>query len=574
MLILEATNIKKYYQDRLILAFDRLEIHSGDRIGIVGQNGAGKTTLLNILAGEIPVEEGTVKRYGEIAYLQQLSAEDNSTEENFAEEISAEEKENGKKGEAEAEALPGIKQKLLKELRVQDKTRSSKLSGGEQTRLKIARALSEDKVVLFVDEPTSNLDFQGIKLLKEKLSQVETLLLISHDRVLLDDLCRKIIEVRDGKLSLYEGNFSAYQEQKRVKDEHARLAFEQYIAEKRKLEEAVRERTEEAQAMKKAPARMGNSEARLHKGGVKERQKKLHKSVNILKTRLEKLEVKEKPRNNPQVKFDFSLTDPLRGKIIVSCDDLSFSYDEENQIFRHACFKVYNGSKTALVGENGSGKTTLLNLINQRRKEIYLAPKANIGYFYQGFENLDYNRTILENVCEDSVQDETVVRTILARLLFFRDDVYKKVGVLSGGERIKVSFAKLIVSRANVLLLDEPTNYLDMTSLEALQNILGEYAGTVLFVSHDRAFVDAVANRLLILENKQITEYSGNWQAWEESRQKAAAAEEEAGKLNEAVLRMRLSEIIVKMSLPGGEKELLEAEYERTLAQLKESKRK
>lgn len=555
MLILEAVKIKKYYQDRLIIAFDRLEIYSGDKIGIVGQNGAGKTTLFNILTGETTVDAGTVRRYGEIAYLKQLSDE---------------EFENGK--EVHAETGHGTKQKMLKELRVQDKSRSSKVSGGEQTRLKIAEALSQDKVVLFADEPTSNLDFQGIRLLKEKLSQVETLFLISHDRVLLDELCAKIIEVRDGKLKVYEGNFSAYQAQKQVEEERARFEFEQFLEEKRKLENAVKESYERAKEMKKAPARMGNSEARLHKGAVKERQKKLHKSVNILKTRLEKLEVKEKPKKNPQVKFDFSLTDPPRNKTIISCEDLSFSYDEENEIFRHAGFKLNKGSKTALVGENGSGKTTLLNLIYRLSKEIYVVPKARLGYFHQDFENLDYNRTILENVGADSVQDETVLRTILARLLFFGDDVYKKVGVLSGGERIKVSFAKLFVSQANVLLLDEPTNYLDLTSLEALQNILSEYAGTVLFVSHDRAFVDAVADRLLILENKQIMEFTGNWQAWEESRQKVAAAEKEASKLDEAVLRMRLSEIIAKMSLPGAAKELLEAEYEKTLAQLQKRK--
>ncbi len=551
MLLLEAVKIKKYYLDRLIIAFDRLEIYSGDKIGIVGQNGAGKTTLFNILTGETTVDEGTVRRHGEIAYLKQLSDE---------------EFENGK---IHAETMHGTKQKMLKELRVQDKSRSGKVSGGEQTRLKIVEALSQDKVVLFADEPTSNLDFQGIKLLKEKLSQVETLLLISHDRMLLDELCAKIVEVRDGKLKVYEGNFAAYQAQKQVEEEQARFEFEQYLEEKRKLENAVKESYERAKKMKKAPARMGNSEARLHKGAVKERQKKLHKSVNILKTRLEKLDVKEKPKSNPQVKYDFSLTDPPRNKIIISCEELNFSYDAENEIFRHAGFKLYNGSKTALVGENGAGKTTLFNLIYRGFKEINIVPKAKIGYFHQNFENLDYNRTILENVSADSVQDETVLRTILARLLFLGDDVYKKVGVLSGGERIKISFAKLFVSRANVLLLDEPTNYLDLTSLAALQNILSEYAGTVLFVSHDRAFVDAVADRLLILENKQITEFTGKLHVWEERRQKVAAAEEEVSKIDEAVLRMRLSEIIAKMSLPGADKELLEAEYDKTLAQFK-----
>lgn len=580
MLLIEAINIKKYFANRLILAFDRFEIHSGDKIGIVGQNGAGKTTLLNILAGEITVDAGTVRRYCEPAYLKQLSAEEDGRSCNAPEaqsDIEADEA-NAAKSDIEvdetdvADAVPGTKQKLLKELGVRDKLELSKVSGGEQTRLKIAEVLSRHKAVLLADEPTSNLDFQGIRLLKERLRAVDTLLLISHDRTLLDELCRKIIEVRNGKLTVYEGNFTAYQAQKRAEEQRARFEYEQYLEEKRKLENAVREQSERAKQIKKAPSRMGNSEARLHKGAVKERQKKVHQTVNALKTRLEKLEVKEKPRKSAQVKFDFSLTEPPRNKIIISCEDLCFSYDQDNEIFRHAGFKLYNGSKTALIGENGSGKTTLLNLIHERKNGIYVVPKARIGYFYQGFENLDYDRTIIENVSAESIQDETVMRTILARLFFIGDDIYKKVGVLSGGERIKVSFAKLFVSRANVLLLDEPTNYLDLTSLEALQKILGEYAGTVLFVSHDRAFVDAVADRLLILENQQITEFEGNWQAWEESRQKAAGVENAEEELTEAVLRMRLSEIIAKMSLPGAAKELLEKEYQKTLRQLKREK--
>jgi macrolide transport system ATP-binding/permease protein len=185
MLILETQNLKKYYGDRLVVSADCLKVYSGDKIGIVGQNGAGKTTLLNILAGEINPDEGNVKRYCNIAYIRQF----------YQQDISAD-------------------TKLLKELGVKDKINSEKVSGGEFTRLKIADAFSKNSAVVFADEPTSNLDYKGIELLKQKLYQVETLLLISHDEELLNLVCNKIIEVRDGELSFFEGNFFDYRQQR------------------------------------------------------------------------------------------------------------------------------------------------------------------------------------------------------------------------------------------------------------------------------------------------------------------------------------------------------------------------
>jgi len=480
MLILEALNIKKYYGDRLIISVDNLKIQSGDKIGIVGQNGAGKTTLLDILAGEIEVDEGMVKKYCDIAYIKQFSDED-----------------------INADA------KVLKEFGVQNKLNCDEVSGGEHTRLKIADAFSKDRILIFADEPTSNLDYHGIEILKQKLKRVETLVLISHDRDLLDELCNKIIEVKNGKISFFEGNYSSYQEQKRMETEREWFEYEEYINTRARLENAVRDKQSKSKSMKKAPKRMGNSEARLHTRKAHEKQEKIDNSANSIKTRIEKLEIKEKPREVPEVKLDFSLTNPPKNKIIISCDNLSFSYGS-NKIFDNTSFKVYNGIKTAIVGDNGTGKTTLLNLINNRDEQIYTVPKAVLGYFCQGFENLDYNKTILENVMLDSIQGESTARTILARMLIRRDDVYKKINVLSGGERIKVSFAKLFVSSANVLLIDEPTNYLDIASIEALQNMLCDYEGTVLFVSHDRAFVNAVADRLLVIEKKNLVEGSLN----------------------------------------------------------------
>lgn len=536
MLILEARNLKKYYGDRLILSVKNLKIESGDKIGIVGRNGAGKTTLLNVLAGNVKEDEGTIHRHCSISYIKQFSNEDTTADE-----------------------------KILKEFKVNKKIDKGNVSGGEYTKLNIAAALNMDRELLLADEPTSNLDYDGIELLQKKLSNIETFMLISHDRDFMDSLCNKIIEIENGKLVFYEGNYSCYMKQKSIKMKSMQNEYNQYISEKSRLQKSISERKNKSKSMKKAPKRMGNSEARLHKRETFEKRKKVEGAAKTMKTRLEKLEIKEKPYKIPEVKFDFSLTNPPRNKIVISGNKICFSYDS-NVILNNTDFKIYNGSKTALVGNNGSGKTTLLNLINNHFDPIYTVPKAIIGYFHQRFENLDHNKTLIENVMEDSIQSESSVRTILARLLFFGDDVYKKVSVLSGGERIKVSFAKLFVSTANVLLLDEPTNYLDMQSIEALESILKTYEGTVIFVSHDSKFINSVADRLMLLEGGKITEFNGNLKEFKE--QQKLKNNDSSYNMEKSILEMKLTEIISKMSLPSCDREVLELEYKSILKKL------
>lgn len=556
MLLLEAGNIKKYYADRLIFELDDFKIYLGDRIGVVGLNGSGKTTLLDILAGRLEPEEGFLRHYCDIGYIRQFSEE----------------------------GAEGVKtdQKLLKEFELAQKLERDALSGGEHTRLKIANAFSRDNVLLFADEPTSNLDFKGIELLKQKLEQLESFMLISHDRSLLDDLCNKILEVRDGKIRIFNGNFTVYRQQTEKEYERAALEYEKYVNEKTGLEAAIMSRQHRAKNMRKTPRRMGNSEARLHKRDANEKQEKINNAANSLMTRLEKLEVKEKPRELPAIKLDFSLTNPPKNKIIISGEKLHFSYESVN-VFRDAGFKVYNGTKTALWGENGTGKTTLLDLIyaNENRN-INIVPKAKLAYFRQGFENLRPDKSVLENVMRDSVQRETTVRTILARLLIQGEAVHKKVEVLSGGEKIKTAFAKMFVSDANVLLLDEPTNYLDMQSIEALEAVLKEYEGTVLFISHDKAFVNGVADRLLIVRNLSIEDFDGKLQEYE-TRYKAGNGVRNVinGSHSEGLpdglssgtermlLQMRLVETLAKLSSANGGKEALEEEYRRLVELLR-----
>lgn len=551
MLLLEAGNIKKYYAERLIISFDEFKIYSGDRIGIVGLNGSGKTTLLEILAGQLEREEGFLRQYCDIGYIRQFA-------------------------EKEAENL---NQRLLKEFNLVHKLDRDDLSGGEHTRLKIANAFSKDNVLVFADEPTSNLDFSGIELLRQKLEQLDSFVLVSHDRGLLDSLCNKIVEVRDGKIRIFNGNYTFYKQQIEMEHERSVNEYEKYAEEKEELENAIEGRKHRAKKMLKAPKRMGNSEARLHRREANERQEKLNSAANSLTTRLDKLEVKEKPRDLPMIKLDFSLTNPPANKIIITGEKLDFSYGTVN-IFKGACFKVYNGVKTALWGENGSGKTTLLNLIHENEtRSISIVPKVRLAYFRQGFENLDPEETVLKNVMKDSAQTETTARTILARLLIQGDAVYKKAGVLSGGERIKTAFAKMFVSSANVLLMDEPTNYLDMQSIEALESVLKDYAGTILFVSHDKTFVNGVADRLLVIKDHSIEEYEGKLDEYE-GRQAARnnssgygiyahPSGELANDMEHTLLQMRLTETIAKLSSASGDKEALEEQYRKLVGLLK-----
>lgn len=584
MLLMEAGNIKKYYADRLIIELEELSLYAGDRIGVIGLNGSGKTTLLDILAGCVEPDTGFVKRYCDISYIRQFSEHDDGSGKTLFNDnvvpAGLSNMENGMTiipesvADAHRVAHYGEKNETLKrlitEFELTEKLERDSLSGGEKTRLRIANAFSTDHMLMLADEPTSNLDFKGIGLLKDKLQKQESFILVSHDRSLLDELCNKILEIRDGKMRIFNGNYSYYMQQCEKEKKHEMTEYEKYADTRESLVKAIAGRQRLAGKMRKAPARMGNSEARLHKRSATEKQKKLNNAANSLKTRLEKLEVKEKPREAAEIKLDFSLTDPPQNKIVISAEKLDFSY-ERVRVFKGAAFNIYNGKKTALWGENGTGKTTLLNLIYEgSSNNIRIAPKAKLAYFRQGFEHLDENKSVIENVMEDSVQTQTTARTILARLLIQGDAVYKKVGVLSGGEKIKTAFAKMFVSGANVLLLDEPTNYLDMQSVEALETVLKDYEGTVIFVSHDRTFVNEVADRLLILGKCSINTFEGRLSEYE-SKLNSANAKRSAdtgsisSELERSMIQMRITEIIAKLSAGNGDKDKLEDEYRRLL---------
>ena len=532
-ILLSANHIVQYFGERKILEFEKLNVYEGDHIGIVGGNGVGKTTLLNILSGELIPDEGSVIREVPVSYFKQFR--------DRAEQVDL--------------------QKCRK-LGLTGKLSREHLSGGEMTRLGLA-AMNKDSLLTFADEPTANLDADAVELCCQMLEQCSTLLLISHDRAVLNRLCTRIVEVRDGCLYFYTGNFAAYHEQREQAFKRQEFEYQQYRSEKSRLEKAARQRSQASKSVRKAPSRMGNSEARLHKREAGEKMEKLDNARKAILSRLEQLEVKEKPREMAQVRIDFSLTDPPANREIVMGDHITFSYGKK-LIFENASFSLPKGSKTALIGPNGAGKTTLMELIWSGTTGIRLVPKAKIGYFKQNLDTLDLSKTVLENVMETSVQSEKTMRGILARLLIRREDVFKKVSVLSGGERVKLAFAKLFGSPANLLLLDEPTNFLDMPAIEALQQMVEDYEGTVLFVSHDRTFLEECATRILRIEDRKLISFDGNLTEWEKKQIESKSEK----KMDNLLLELRLADVISRLSTPNCQnKEELEKEFEQLIAQ-------
>ena len=532
-ILLSANHIVQYFGERKILEFEKLNVYEGDHIGIVGGNGVGKTTLLNILSGELIPDEGSVIREVPVSYFKQF-------------------RERAEQVDLQKCRKLGLTGKLSRE----------HLSGGEMTRLGLA-AMNKDSLLTFADEPTANLDADGVELCCQMLEQCSTLLLISHDRAVLNRLCTRIVEVRDGCLYFYTGNFAAYHEQREQAFKRQEFEYQQYRSEKSRLEKAARQRSQASKSVRKAPSRMGNSEARLYKREAGEKMEKLDNARKAILSRLEQLEVKEKPREMAQVRIDFSLTDPPANREIVMGDHITFSYGKK-LIFENASFSLPKGSKTALIGPNGAGKTTLMELIWSGATGIRLVPKAKIGYFKQNLDTLDLSKTVLENVMETSVQSEKTMRGILARLLIRREDVFKKVSVLSGGERVKLAFAKLFGSPANLLLLDEPTNFLDMPAIEALQQMVEDYEGTVLFVSHDRTFLEECATRILRIEDRKLISFDGNLTEWEKKQMESKSEK----KMDKLLLELRLADVISRLSTPNCQnKEELEKEFEQLIAQ-------
>ena len=534
-LLLEGMEMSVSLGDRTLFTIPRLTVYAGDRIGLIGQNGCGKSTLLQVLAGCRPCDGGQVRRGCDLGYAPQFGL--------GAGESTGESRRNFGVGKLEDRAA---------------------CSGGEITRMRLSRIPFGARLLL-LDEPTANLDLPGCRLLEEKLRQQETFVLVSHDRELLDRLCNRIWYLEGGVLRCYDGNYTAFEQAQELEKLTQTRAREQYLREKRHLEEAVQELRAQSAQVRKAPRRMGNSEARLHKMGDQKGKKTIDRQRKALQSRLEKLEKVEQVREIPPMQLDFSLTHPPRSKTVLQVKKLHFGYPHTPDLLKEISFTLENGDKMALMGRNGSGKSTLLGLIAQGHAGIQCSPQARLGFLNQDLSTLLPQHTVLENARLRAVQREDVVRTVLNRMLLPKTCWDKQAGLLSGGEKMKLCLCQLILSDCNVLVLDEPTNYLDLPSLRALERMLGEYPGTVLLVSHDQAFVRHTATRLLFLQEGREQVFNGTLDAWEEEKHASPQAD---AALRRSALQMRMTELIGRISAAApGEKAQLEQAYDACLAE-------
>lgn len=516
MLIIEARNIKHYIQDKLLLDLADIEIYQGERIGLIGANGSGKSTLLHILACQLEPDQGHVKQHKNVHLMPQL------------------------------------------------KDAIAHKSGGEVTQKYIQEALQINASLLLADEPTTHLDTMHIEWLENHLQAWQgALLLVAHDRAFLDHLCTTIWELHEGKIKVYSGNYSDYVKQKDEEKQRQRIDYEKYSSKKKQLEEALAEKVKRAYQI--ANPKKDKVEAGIAKPYYNKKSKKMEQTAKAIATRIDKLEKVEKVKEEQSIKMDLPEANLLKKQIIIRAEHIAGKVNER-ELWQNTTFFIRGGDKVAITGVNGCGKTTLVKMLLQQAEGIRISPAVKLGYFSQDLSVLETNKTILQNVQSTSKQSETFIRIVLARLRFFRDDVNKKVEVLSGGERVKVAFAKLFVSDVNMLLLDEPTNFLDINAVQALEELLKDYAGTIIFVSHDRRFIEQIATRQIVIADKKLVITDINKSSHKQSRKEKSMQHELEEKL--MLLDIKLSEVLGRLSIEPNEQ--LEQQYKDLLREKRE----
>ncbi len=544
-MLLRAENLRKAYGDRQVLDVEALAVWDGDRIGLIGENGAGKSTLLALLAGETEADSGTVQRMGTLALIRQH-------------------------GDAEA----GEDEQVRAVFRAEADREHP--SGGELTRNRISAAPSRHPQLLLADEPTTDLDGEGLALLRERLRAFPgALILISHDRSLLRSICTKIWLLEDGRLTVFPGGYDAFRTERDRQRARQQFEYDQYRAEQKRLRASAQRMAERASSVRRAPSRMGNSEARLHTREWTDAVLQLSHAKRTIQNRMEQLEIKEKPRAMPEIRMKMGAFHPVEAKTALEarCGRLDAG---PRRLLERTALTLPTGSHTALLGPNGCGKTTLLRTLAGSTEGavrfeggVRFNPAVRLGWFDQHHEaTLNPALSTLENVLDVSVYPESQVRTVLTRLGFRRDDVFKPVSVLSGGERAKVALARLLLMDCNLLLLDEPTNHLDLFTLEELERLLREYSGTVLFVSHDEEFVRQTATRIVRFDGRKLIPFEGTLDEMRAPRVKDTEAQR---KIDISCLEMRLAALAARLSAPkkGDRPDLLQQEYLEIAEQLK-----
>lgn len=539
-MILSCQNISKAFVENQVLKNVSFHIEDHEKAAIVGINGAGKTTLLRIIVGEMTPDDGQVvlAKDKTLGYLAQNSTVDTSHtiyEELLsvkADLLRLEEKirecENNMK-HADGDALEDLMKQytslthafetgggylyrselvgVLKGLGFTEDEFSkpvATLSGGQKTRVALGRLLLQNPDLIILDEPTNHLDMTSIAWLETYLLNYKgAVLIVSHDRYFLDRIAGKVIEIDQSKATTFMGNYSDYA----VKKEQLRVAaWNAYMNQQREIK---------------------------HQEEVIEKLKSFNREKSIKRAEsrekmLDKIEVIEKPS---EVRTDMKLTlTPriLSGNDVLTVEHLSKSFDS-HKLFTDVNFEIKRGEHVAIIGDNGSGKTTLLKILNglvpADQGTFRLGSNVEIGYYDQEHHVLHSEKTLFEEISDDyPYLNNTQIRNVLAAFLFTGEDVFKRISDLSGGERGRVSLAKLVLSNANFLILDEPTNHLDIMSKEILEDALNGYEGTILYVSHDRYFINRTAHRILDLTEGQFVSYVGNYDYYLEKHDTVMAA--------------------------------------------------
>ncbi|MFR1546402.1 MAG: ribosomal protection-like ABC-F family protein [Waltera sp.] len=539
-MILSCQNISKAFVENQVLKNVSFHIEDHEKAAIVGINGAGKTTLLRIIVGEMTPDDGQVvlAKDKTLGYLAQNSTVDTSHtiyEELLsvkADLLRLEEKirecENDMK-HADGDALEDLMKQytslthafetgggylyrselvgVLKGLGFTEDEFSkpvATLSGGQKTRVALGRLLLQNPDLIILDEPTNHLDMTSIAWLETYLLNYKgAVLIVSHDRYFLDRISGKVIEIDQSKATTFMGNYSDYA----VKKEQLRVAaWNAYMNQQRDIK---------------------------HQEEVIEKLKSFNREKSIKRAEsrekmLDKIEVIEKPS---EVRTDMKLTlTPriLSGNDVLTVEHLSKSFDS-HKLFTDVNFEIKRGEHVAIIGDNGSGKTTLLKILNglvpADQGTFRLGSNVEIGYYDQEHHVLHSEKTLFEEISDDyPYLNNTQIRNVLAAFLFTGENVFKRISDLSGGERGRVSLAKLVLSNANFLILDEPTNHLDIMSKEILEDALNGYEGTILYVSHDRYFINRTAHRILDLTEGQFVSYVGNYDYYLEKHDTVMAA--------------------------------------------------
>ncbi|MDW0110473.1 ABC-F family ATP-binding cassette domain-containing protein [Sporosarcina aquimarina] len=563
MIILQVNGVTKSFSGTDIIENVKLEVQHRDRVALVGRNGAGKSTLLKIIAGELTADSGDiiVPKGIRVGYLEQHSGLDSELtvwQEMMTvfEPLQAMERRlralEAQMADPEVYNDPATSGRIMGEydsLQVEFKdsggyqyesdTRSilhgmrffpddyekpvDLLSGGQKTRLALAKMLLSKPDLLILDEPTNHLDIETLSWLETYLKSYEgALLIVSHDRYFLDQVVTLVYEVSRRKVSRFTGNYSAYLDEKAKNYEKDRKLFERESSEKAKLEDFIQKNIARASTSKMAKSR---------------------------RKQLERTEWMDSPDGDEKsANFSFTIDRPS-GNDVLAIEKAAVGYNG-NPVSANIDMRIYKQDRIAILGPNGVGKSTLLKTIVKRQEllagEIRYGTNVQFGYYDQNQATLVGSGTVLQEIWDDwPLMNEKDIRTLLGRFLFTGDDVGKPVQSLSGGEKARLSLAKLMLEKSNTLVLDEPTNHLDLDSKEVLENALDDFPGTILFVSHDRYFINRIATKVFDLSDSGAVEYLGDYDYFVEKKaeQEELLAESLAAQQPAAAVKSKPQEV-------------------------------